>query len=58
MRELLLPRPDAGVLVQLGLFCFVAAAALFAVRRRHEWLVFVTGLALVGLGLFGVRALH
>ena len=56
--ELLLPRTDAGVAVQLGVFIAAVLVALLLVRRRREWLVLVIGVAMFGLGLFGVRAVH
>lgn len=58
MKDLLLPRTDAGVAAQLAVFTVAAVTALAAVRKRREWLVLVSGLTLFGLGLFGVRAIH
>lgn len=58
MTDLLLPRTDAGVAVQLTLFVTTATIALFLFRRRRDWLLLVTGVSVLGLSLFGVRALH
>jgi len=58
LTDLLLPRTDAGVAVQLTLFVTTATIALFQLRRRRDWLLLVTGVSVLGLSLFGVRALH
>ncbi len=58
MMDLLLPRTDAGVAVQFGVFVTFALATVVRVRRRPEWLVLAIGTLLLGLGLFGVRAVH
>lgn len=57
MIELLFPRTDAGVLVQLGAVVAVTTSLLVWIRRR-EVLVFVSGVSLVLLSLIGLRALH
>lgn len=56
--DLLLPRTDAGVALQLAVFVGLALAGIVLVRRRRDWLLLVTGLIVCGLGLFGVRAIH
>lgn len=56
--DLLLPRTDAGVAVQLALVAVGGAAALAATWRRVELRIFVVGLLVFLLGLAGVRALH
>lgn len=58
MMELLFPTTDSGVLVQL----IVTTAAFIGVqwwlRRQSEWRVFATGIYVLGLAFFGLRALH
>jgi hypothetical protein len=56
--DVLLPRTDAGVAAQAIVAVVVLAAAFFAVRRNRELRQFVTGLAVMTLALFGLRALH
>jgi len=56
--DLLLPKTDAGVAVQLAIFLIFAVGAAFLARRRPEWLLLLGGLTVFGLSLFGVRALH
>lgn len=56
--DVLLPRTDAGVAAQAAVALVVLTAAFFAVRRHRELRQFVTGLAVMTLALFGLRALH
>lgn len=56
--EFLLPRTDGGVAVQAVVATVALAAALFAVRRSRELCRFVTGLAVMALAFFGLRAIH
>jgi hypothetical protein len=56
--DLLLPRTDAGVAAQFGVFVVVSLAALVLVRRQRQWLILASGLIVFGIGLFGVRAVH
>lgn len=58
MTDLLLPRTDAGVAVQLILFAAVAATTMTLLRRNRDWLILAAGVSVLGLALFGVRALH
>ena len=58
MLDILQPRTDGGVAIQLAIFAITAATVLVVVRRRREWLLLVTGVTVLGLSLFGVRALH
>ena len=58
MLDVLLPRTDAGVLVQ-GLVLFPALlAALLAVRRDRDWRILVIGLLVFGVSFFALRAMH
>jgi hypothetical protein len=56
--DVLLPRTDAGVAAQAAVAVIVLAGAFFAVRRNRELRQFVTGLAVMTLAFFGLRALH
>lgn len=56
--DLLLPRTDAGVLVQVIGMAVTLAAVAVAVRRDRDLLWLVGGLAVFLLGFFGLRALH
>jgi len=56
--DLVLPATDAGVAVQTAIVLVLGAVAVFATRRRREWMLVAGGLTLVILGLFGLRALH
>jgi hypothetical protein len=63
MSELLLPRTDAGVLVQVVVALVLLVTALVVVttiadRHRREWLQFVSGLGMLTAGAFGLRMLH
>jgi len=56
--EVLLPRTDAGVAVQVAVLLVVAAALLWLVRRNREIQWFVAGTAVLVAGLMGLRTLH
>lgn len=56
--DLLLPETDGGVALQLLVFISLALMGIAFTRRRREWLVLSVGVTLLGLGLFGVRAVH
>ena len=58
MVDLLLPRTDAGVLVQLVMATIVLAALTLRFWRNTDARIFVIGLWVVTFGLMGVRALH
>lgn len=58
MTDLLLPRTDGGVMVQLIIVTLVFAAILWLVRGEREVRVLVVGLWLVSYGALGIRALH
>lgn len=55
--EVILPRTDAGVLLQAAIVATLALVALPLARRWHV-LQLWTGTVLLVAGLFGVRALH
>ncbi len=58
MREILLPRTDQGVLVQLLLVIAVMVVVIVLVRRERSLVTLAVGVSLVVLGLMGVRGLH
>jgi len=58
VRDLLLPRTDAAVLVQALVASVVYATALLLARRDRDLVLLVIGFATVTCGLFGLRALH
>lgn len=58
MIDLLLPRTDLGVLVQLSAVSILGGLALYVTRRRRDWRLVVAGVLVLVLGLFGLRALH
>ncbi len=58
LTDLLLPRTDGGVLAQ-GVVVGAALAVLaLAFRRDPDILWLLAGVAVLLLGLFGLRALH
>jgi hypothetical protein len=58
--ELLLPRTDAGVVVQLLVTLAIGLPVLAWLYRRRdtELLWFAGGLVLLVLGLFAIRTVH
>ena len=56
--EVILPSTDAGVAAQALAAGIVFGAALLATRRSPELRRFVTGVAVMTLALFGLRAMH
>ncbi len=58
MIDILLPRTDGGVAVQLAILIGGYAVGVFLLRRHRDWLLLLTGVAVLLLALFGVRALH
>lgn len=58
MIDLLLPRTDAGVLVQFVVATIVFAAITWSARRRPEWRLLSIGAWLAIYGVMGVRAIH
>lgn len=60
MLEILLPRTDAGVLVQVLVTIAIGAPIVYLLYRRRatEFLWFVGGLMILLLGLFAFRTVH
>lgn len=58
MRDVLLPRTDAGVLAQALVVFPVLIVVLIRVRHDHELRLFVLGVATLALAWFGIRAVH
>jgi len=58
MLDLLLPRTDTGVIVQLVSLAVATAAALAVSWRHSEWRLLIIGAAVFLLGIMGVRAIH
>jgi len=58
MKELLLPRSDAGVLVQTVVAVIVLGLALVLVRRDRELRLLMIGLAVLTTAWFAVRSVH
>lgn len=56
--DLLLPHTDAGVGAQLVVLAVLVGAGSWRTRRRPELRLLVWGIALVLLGMFGLRLLH
>lgn len=56
--EVLLPRTDAGALVQALVVVVVWVAALLALRRSREGRLLVAGLGLMAMAWLGLRSLH
>lgn len=56
--DLLLPKTDLGVLVQIGLLVVLFAVALWRLWSRSELRLLVIGLGLLAFGFVGLRALH
>jgi hypothetical protein len=56
--ELLLPRTDAGVLVQALVVFPALGIALALVWRDREWRALVLGLLTMTTAWFGLRAVH
>lgn len=56
--DLLLPATDAGALAQAVGAAVVYTGAGVAVRRHHEYLVFVVGLATFTFAFFALRTVH
>ncbi len=56
--DILLPRTDAGVLVQVIVASLLFGNALWLVRRNRDLVIFVAGLATLTAGLMGLRTLH
>lgn len=58
MIDLLLPRTDAGVGVQLVIATIVFATATWLLRHRPEWRMLSIGAWVATYGLMALRTLH
>jgi hypothetical protein len=58
LADLLLPRTDAGALVQLVVAICVFAPALWVVRQDRDLRAFVAGLATLTFAWFALRTVH
>lgn len=58
MKELLLPRSDAGVLVQTVLAVIILGLALVLVRRDREMRLLVIGLTVLTTAWLALRSVH
>lgn len=58
MEEILFPRTDAGVAVQLVIVIALFGLAFVRVRHHRDARLLVAGLAVFTLGLFVLRASH
>jgi hypothetical protein len=58
VRDLLLPRTDAGAATQVAAVLGAAGVLTVVVRRERSLVLLTLGVASVVLGLMGVRALH
>lgn len=56
--DILLPRTDAAVGVQVLVVVALTALGVVAVRRERALVTLVIGVGMVVLGLMGMRALH
>jgi hypothetical protein len=58
VKDLILPRTDAGVAAQAMIAAALYVAGLVLVRRHRELRIFIIGLATITAAGFGLRALH
>ncbi|MGI8875966.1 MAG: hypothetical protein ACR2KP_16915 [Egibacteraceae bacterium] len=58
VHDLVLPRTDAGVAVQLGILVVLVAVGLYKTWRMPDLRRLVAGLGMFTLGLMAMRALH
>ena len=56
--ELLLPTTDRLVLIEVVVVLLVWAIGSWSLRAQREWQLVLTGVALVVLGGFALRAVH
>jgi hypothetical protein len=56
--DLLLPRTDAGVLVQAVVVFPILAGWLVWVRRDPDWRLLALGVLVMTVAWFGLRAVH
>jgi hypothetical protein len=58
LKDLLLPRTDAGALAQAIAAAVLFSVALIAVRRNRDLIWFVAGLASLTFAWFALRTVH
>ncbi len=58
MIDLLLPRTDAGVLVQIIVVTVVFTLATITMRRNRDVRILMIGMWVATYGFMGVRAIH
>lgn len=58
LHELLFPRTDGGIAIQLATVVAVTLVAFAGVRRDPELRLFVVGVFVMTMALFGLRMLH
>lgn len=58
MRDVLLPRTDAGVLAQVLIVVALTVLGVVVARRERAVVLLVVGVGVVVLGVMGVRGLH
>lgn len=58
IRDLLLPRTDLAVLVQLVVLAVLVVTGLWATRRNRDLRLVVIGSGMLLLALAGLRAAH
>ncbi|MDX1659695.1 MAG: hypothetical protein R3343_12810 [Nitriliruptorales bacterium] len=58
MNELLFPRTDLGVAVQLAVVLVLSGVILWRTWHRSEFRLVTVGAALLTLALIGLRAAH
>lgn len=56
--DLLLPRTDGGVAVQIAIAAVILVAAFVVVRHDRDLRLAVGGLAVMAAAWFGLRAVH
>jgi len=56
--DLLLPKTDAGVAIQVILWAALLVGALFVTRKDKDLRLLAVGLGALTLGLLAARAIH
>ena len=58
MIDFLLPTTDAGVAIQIGAWMLLVGIGIYATKRNPDARLLVIGVAVAGLGVMAVRAIH
>lgn len=58
IRDILLPRSDRAVVIQVALVIGMLGVALYLVRRERSLVLLVCGIGAFVLGLMGLRTVH